>query len=153
MRGRPPLYLQTTIKDFDCFLHQCLILPSSLVKANDLKGNRAFSSKDRSVFPLGIEGSVKLHLVVGWSTREIGRIKELQVHALASGEQLRFVKSNVQVIFDPTSRRSGPPVSTKRQHPSFEDPIHLAAHTACELNLIPYPVLCNLTSAFLCVPV
>lgn len=79
------------------------------MKANDLKGNRAFSSKDRSVFPLGIEGSVKLHLVVGWSTREIGRIKELQVHALASGEQLRFVKSSVQVIFDPTSRRSGNP--------------------------------------------
>lgn len=79
------------------------------MKANDLKGNRAFSSKDRSVFPLGIEGSVKLHLVVGWSTREIGRIKELQVHALASGEQLRFVKSSVQVIFDPTSRRSGTP--------------------------------------------
>lgn len=82
------------------------------MKANDLKGNRAFSSKDRSVFPLGIEGSVKLHFVVGWSTREIGRIKELQVHALASGEQLRFVKSSVQVIFDPTSRRSGTPVSS-----------------------------------------
>lgn len=104
--------IKPTIKDFDCFLHQRLILPSSLVKTNDLKGNRAFSSKDRSVFPLGIEGSVKLHLVVGWSTREIGRIKELQVHALAPGEQLRFVKSNVRIIFDPTSRRSGNPVSS-----------------------------------------
>lgn len=58
----------TTIKDFDCFcinIVQRLIFPRSLVKANDLKGNRAFSSKDRSVFPLGIEGLVKLYLVVG----------------------------------------------------------------------------------------